>query len=194
VQVEHIVMKKILWSGEHLGAYLWDGKEMGAEVSLYRVIWSPEGTGFIAFIRFSEKTKLTAMNGIYTDNKKVSDYMTSYVLKKGKPPDNIVNVISFPIHNAVCERKNNLPCSLVEEIINEDNLLGFKWHGLEGLKYYKPEKKENLSVSYSFLAGKVNVAEIYVQNKLILRTDFNSTSYGTVSTAFIGLSEIWFED
>tara|TARA_B100001971_G_scaffold118939_1_gene109509 strand:- start:1337 stop:1528 length:192 start_codon:yes stop_codon:yes gene_type:complete len=31
-------------------------------------------------------------------------------------------------------------------------------------------------------------------DKLILRTDFNSASYGTASTAFIGLSEIWFED
>ena len=187
-------MEKILWSGEHLGAYLWDSTGKGAEVSFYRVVWSPEGAGVIAFVRFSEKTKLTAVNGIYTDNKKVSDYMTSYVLKKGKPPDNIVNVISFPIHNAVCERNNDLPCSLVEKIINEDNLLEFKWHGLKDLKYYKPEKKENLSVSYSFLAGKVDIAEIFVQNKLILRADFNSTSYGTASTAFTGLSEIWFED
>ena len=89
---------------------------------------------------------------------------------------------------------HDLPCSLVEKITNKNNLLEFKWHGLKDLKYYKPEKKENLSVSYSFLAGKVDIAEIFVQNKLILRADFNSTSYGTGSTAFIGLSEIWFED
>tara|TARA_B100001964_G_scaffold123851_1_gene137255 strand:+ start:95 stop:658 length:564 start_codon:yes stop_codon:yes gene_type:complete len=187
-------MEKILWSGEHLGAYLWDRKGRGAEVSLYKVVWSPEGTGTIAFIRFSAQTGLNTLDGIYTDKKKVLDYMTSYVFKKGKPSNNIVNVISFPVFNAVCERENNLPSSIVERIVVENNSIEICWHGLDDLKYYKPEKSEKLSVRYCYLAGKVDIAEIYVKRKLVLRSEFKSGSNVNSSIAFVGLSEIWFEN
>ncbi len=141
--VKYSAMEKILWSGDHLGAYLWDCEGMGAEVSFYRVIWSPEGVGFVAFVRFSGKTELTAMNGIYTDNKKVSDYMTSYALRRGKPLSNIENIISSPVFEAVCESENKLPFLLTERINAENGLLEIRWHGLNDLKFYKPEKHGN---------------------------------------------------
>jgi hypothetical protein len=187
-------MEKILWSGEHLGAYLWDRKGRGAEVSLYKVVWSPEGTGTIAFIRFSAQTGLNTLDGIYTDKKEVLDYMTSYVLKKGKPLDNIVNTVSFPVYDALCERENNLPSSIVERIVVENNLLEIQWHGLNDLKYYKPEKSERLPVRYCYLAGLVDNAEIYVKRELVLRSEFKSSSNENSSSAFVGLSEIWFEN
>ena len=120
--------------------------------------------------------------------------MTSYVFKKGKPSNNIVNVISFPVFNAVCERENNLPSSIVERIVVENNSIEICWHGLDDLKYYKPEKSEKLSVRYCYLAGKVDIAEIYVKRKLVLRSEFKSGSNVNSSIAFVGLSEIWFEN
>ena len=187
---------KVLWCGEHLGAYLFkERSNEGLEVSFFRTVWSPKGVGFTAFVRFSEGTAIQSLTGLYTDNRQVTEYLCTAVLKHGKPPDNIANVVREPILLARSEQENNLPDGRVERVIIDKHVIEIRWCGVHEIvtaASCDDDDVKDTPVCYFCGVGKPDEVEIRVDDKLIGQQRFTAAKVGSKETqAFIGLSEVW---
>ena len=71
--------KELVWSGEHWIAYLKNHENQAdvGRVSLYRVAFSAEGEGHVAFVDIPEE----AFRGIYTDSVKVAEFICKTVAR-----------------------------------------------------------------------------------------------------------------
>ena len=119
--------------------------------------------------------------------------MMSVALKKGKPQANIANQVKRPLFEATRKRKNNLPKLLTEKIIAKNGSIEIRWLKMSNVKFNFPKKTKNLPIRYSFIAGKVDVAEIIVNGQSVVRSKFKNGNNKYSSMAFVALSEIWID-
>ena len=184
--------RKIIWCGEHLGACIGLAEEdRRYEISLYRTFWSVAGSGVTVFARFSENTGLAPLNGIYTNNEKLSDYMRVYVLRVGKQESNIARTLGGPVVNAEFNQTDNIPANRIECFSFDQQKVEIQYNLADPIHFQNQISSCNENVLYSYTVIKTESLEIRLQGSI--REKISAFDNGIINeyNCFFSICEVW---